>query len=484
MTKDSQQRISQFREEVINKSLVVSCILAIVTYFLSLLQFFNSGFEVSFVTDFIVVLVISLVTVYRKKLDIKLKSTIILIGIFAVVMVDIYEIGILSANKVLLILIPFFAFISLSAKRTFLYLIITFLGFTILAILHITGILKPIPYKELGFVAWGINLLLILLVASVIVFIVSRFNNEYENLIRDLKNQNDALQEKERILAKYRDELEEKVKTRTRELNQSNEVLKKQKKELSETIQNLHKTKEELVQTEKNAALSSLSSGLAHELNNPLNFIRGGVEVLDIFVKNNLTEPQIKDFEKLVNGIKEGVSRSAKIVEGLNQYNSVVEKNENCNINSILNNSIAMLQKQMAGRIDVVKNLDVGLPELWGDKYQFYQLFLNLIQNSIDAIEDTGTIIVSTSSKNSTVYIKIEDSGAGVAKSKIKRLFDPFYTTKEIGKGTGLGLFICSAIVKNHDGSLEFESEVHNGSTVSITFPVISQPHVPTLKVS
>ncbi|WP_420319064.1 sensor histidine kinase [Ekhidna sp.] len=467
----SKERIKAFRDEIINRTLLVGCIIAVFTYLISLIQFTANGFELSFVTDLLVVITICIVTYYRKSLDIKLKSTIILIGIYAVVMVDMFEIGVLSANKVLLILIPFFAFISLSTTRSFVYVFITSASVLVLAFLHIDGILEPIPYEELGLIAWSIHLLLILLVAYFIVYIVIKFNKEYEALISDLSMRNNILKENEIELAQYRDELEDIVKQRTEELNKSNKKLRKQKERLAETVQNLEEAKEELVQTEKNAALSSLSSGLAHELNNPLNFIKGGVDVLEIFLNKNLDENQKEDVERLVESIKEGVDRSTKIVEGLNQYSTVLDNVQDCDINEIISNSVEMLHNQLDGKINIFQELDDAAPKIKGDKYQFYQLFLNLIQNAIDAIDKTGSIYISSKINTNTIDLRIHDTGAGVSKKKLKRLFDPFYTTKEIGKGTGLGLFICSSIVKNHNGKLEFESELNKGTSVNIILP-------------
>lgn len=265
-------------------------------------------------------------------------------------------------------------------------------------------------------------------------------------------------------LEKYRHNLERLVQERTVELQKSNQDLKA-------TMDNLRSAQIKLVQSEKMASLGILTAGIAHEINNPLNFIMGGYRGLEIFLKEQLNEdPQLV---KLLNSIKIGADRAIDIVKGLNQFSRTKETfDEDCNINEILDNCLLLLNNRIKGRIEVVKNYQEGNHILKGNVGKLHQIFTNIIHNASDAIKDTGKIEITTGVLQDKFSIEILDNGEGISSKDMKKLVDPFFTTKEPGKGTGLGLSLTYSFVKEHKGDLLFESELGKGTYVSILLPL------------
>ncbi len=278
-----------------------------------------------------------------------------------------------------------------------------------------------------------------------------------------------------------------------------------QKKVIQTTLTDLKQTQNQLVQSEKMAALGVLTAGVAHEINNPINFIRGSndglktltqeiSEVLEKLkllsidddktlnnqkiiaeIKNTtLVEEHLSMLPEFIEGIDIGVDRTAKIVSGLLLYSRNDHTiSQNANINEIIDAALLILKNKYKHNIEVVTTLDANLPEINCYPSQLNQVFVNLIDNAIDAIGDKkGLITISTSQKNNQVSISIKDDGKGIPKDIKDKIFDPFYTTKEVGKGTGLGLSICQGIISNHNGTIEVKSEVEIGTEFIITLPI------------
>ena len=270
-------RLAQVRDTILNRGLVFASVAGVMTYIASLTQYFIAGFRLSFVTDFISLGIIIVLTWRRHFLSARFKTYIVILAIFVVVGVDIYQIGVLSANKVLLVLVPFFGLIALSKKETIFFGIAVGVLIAILSTLHFTGYLTVSLEQNLGPIAWLINFAIISIVAFLMVIIVTQFNRTYESMIADLRERNSTLRESEQRLEAYKDQLEETVERRTIKLKKTNEDLRKKKAETEEALNKLQRAQDELVKSEKLASIGMLSSGIAHEINNPLNFIRGGV---------------------------------------------------------------------------------------------------------------------------------------------------------------------------------------------------------------
>lgn len=303
-------------------------------------------------------------------------------------------------------------------------------------------------------------------------------------------------------LEEYNRILEEKVERRTAEISQQNEQLSQQKEELGAALENLRRSQYHLIQSEKMASLGQLVAGIAHEINNPVNFISAGVEslntnieeivqVLDIYhkitplnVETKLKEIEelkekieykeaIKEIEKLISSIKNGTKRTTEIVKGLRTFSRLDEDTlKMANIHEGLDSTLVLLHNKYKNRIQIVKNYgDIPLIECYPG--QLNQVFMNILSNAVDAIDDKGTITISTSITNELIQISIKDTGRGIPENLKEKIFEPFYTTKEVGMGTGLGLSISHGIIEKHLGSINFRSEVDKGSEFIISLPMM-----------
>ncbi|HBI80530.1 MAG TPA: hypothetical protein DDY04_00915 [Bacteroidales bacterium] len=289
-----------------------------------------------------------------------------------------------------------------------------------------------------------------------------------------------------RDLISYKENLEQLVLERTYELEAANEELKsmneelslknslilKQKEELETTLQNLKTMQLKLIETEKMASLGVLTAGVAHEINNPLNFIMGAYIGLKNLILHEGNE-HFKEASLLLTSMKQGIDRVVSIVRGLNQFSKDSRtNNEDCDVHAIIDNCLLMLQNQCRDSISVVKKYAEGNMVVKGNTGKLHQVFTNIILNSIQAIENQGEIIIKTEFDGKNVIVSVQDNGCGIESSILPRITEPFFTTKEVHKGTGLGLSIAYKIVQEHNGSLAFESEVNVGTKVTVSLPI------------
>lgn len=285
------------------------------------------------------------------------------------------------------------------------------------------------------------------------------------------------------VLTAQTRKLEEQVVLRTqeienqkRELQATNNILYQQKEELSETVHQLKETQRQLVESEKMASLGILTAGVAHEINNPLNFIQAGIYGLENYFEDN---PDCSkncnsqdEVSTILDRMKIGVSRVSGIVTSLNHFSRQTESiDQDCDIQTIIDNCLLILNNQIKYKAEIKKNYNADNSIIVGNEGKLHQLFLNIIGNSIHAINDKGTIEITTDYSNNILKVSIKDNGCGISKENLEKIFDPFFTTKEVGVGTGLGLSIAYGIVKDHNGSIEFKSEVGFGTEAIIKLP-------------
>lgn len=260
--------------------------------------------------------------------------------------------------------------------------------------------------------------------------------------------------------------------TLNEELKSTNEELNSQRDSLEEALVNLQSTQKQLIHSEKMASLGLLASGIAHEINNPLNFIKGGVFGLEVYFSENLEE-HIPEVSPLLDGINEGIHRAADIVSSLNHYSRRDDlKMIECDIHAIIDNCLTIVQNQTKNRIEVEKRYTDKEHTIIGNEGKLHQAILNVLINAIQAIEGKGTIAVKTFITNKKFELIISDSGCGISPENLKKIHDPFYTTKDPGKGTGLGLSITYNLLQEHKGNIEVESELKKGTDVIITLPL------------
>jgi signal transduction histidine kinase len=249
------------------------------------------------------------------------------------------------------------------------------------------------------------------------------------------------------------------------------------------------------------ASLGQLTAGVAHELNNPINFISASIKPLQrnvedllgllekydaVIKKSNLSgefgeveelkdsldlEYTVKETQNLFKGIVEGSSRSMQIVKDLRTF-SRMDENEfkQVDIHDGIDSTLLLLHHKMQNRIRVDKKYG-KIPHVECLPGKLNQVFMNILTNSILAIEDRGEIIIETSSFKAGVKISIKDSGKGMPPEVRDHIFEPFFTTRTVGEGTGLGLSISYSIIEEHSGTIEVASEPGEGTEFIITLP-------------
>jgi signal transduction histidine kinase len=240
-------------------------------------------------------------------------------------------------------------------------------------------------------------------------------------------------------------------------------------KELALSIHQLKVTSQKLVHSEKMATLGLLSAGVAHEINNPLNFIQGGAELLRLEEKPALQAEREKPHFDLIN---EGIKRISVIVNSLEQFSRDSNNmTELCDVHAILGNVIILLQPKLKHKGTLSTTFENNTATVLGNSGKLHQVFLNILTNAQEAIDEDGHIEIETETNVKEVTIKINDDGEGISKEDLKRVNEPFFTTKETGNGLGLGLTISSDIILEHKGSLSISSTPGTGTEFIITFP-------------
>ncbi|BAY86191.1 GAF sensor signal transduction histidine kinase [Calothrix parasitica NIES-267] len=281
----------------------------------------------------------------------------------------------------------------------------------------------------------------------------------------------------------------------------------KQAKQLQKTLDKLQQTQAHLIHSEKMSSLGQMVAGIAHEINNPVNFIKGNigygfnyaqdlVELIELYQKNypqpvSEIEERIEDinfdflkedFLNLLNSMKVGVNRIKDIVRSLGIF-SHLDKAEikAVNIHEGIDGTLMILNHRLSGNkkckdIEIVKEYgDIPLVNCYAG--QLNQVFMNILSNAIDALQDKGDLIIIRTQMegNNWVKISIIDNGPGIEEDIQKKLYDPFFTTKEVGKGTGLGMAISyQIVVEKHRGCLNCVSELDRGTEFEIKIPIES----------
>jgi two-component system NtrC family sensor kinase len=275
--------------------------------------------------------------------------------------------------------------------------------------------------------------------------------------------------------------------------------------ELLEALNSLKRSQEQLLHSEKMSSLGQITAGIAHEINNPLNFIHAGADSLmqnlvhlrtihDQYrsIKNvdqDLTkidelkrklyyDDLFSEINTLIKTIEIGSNRASVILRGLERFTSKGEEVYTLkNIQELVEDTVMLVQGETKGRIKFVTSFE-GMCIVHCRAVEISQVLTNIILNATHAVKDEGVIQIRCKPVEKMVQIEIEDNGSGIPPDVLDKIFDPFFTTKEIGKGTGLGLSISHGIISSHHGKINVRSEVGVGTTFTIHLPLYTQDHL------
>jgi two-component system NtrC family sensor kinase len=236
-------------------------------------------------------------------------------------------------------------------------------------------------------------------------------------------------------------------------------------------IRELEEHQEEILQSRKIAAIGTLTAGIAHELNNPINNIALTAEAL----KEDFGQMDEGEAQGLMQDILVQAERASEIVKGLLDFSrSERPELEPVSIVMVIDDTLKLVRNQlMLSGIQVDKEISPEVPPISGDRKSLQQVFLNLFINAIQAMSDGGQLIIRVwSDRDQWLHVDVKDTGQGIDPEHLPHIFDPFFTTKEVGRGTGLGLSVTYGIIEKHGGHIEVHSKKGEGALFSIVLPV------------
>lgn len=325
----------------------------------------------------------------------------------------------------------------------------------------------------------------------------------------------EVLQMANALVYKWNSDMQARMKLADMELRVLSRTQKiaEQNRQLENHITELTQTRAQLIQSEKLASIGQLAAGIAHEINNPLGFIHSNLDVLSGYIEgigqimdanqaliagieqNNQSskvkqeiaalqvlhqqldmEYILNDMPDLISEALNGTARVKEIVADLKDYSHMRQQAmEFEDINHLIEQAINISNNETKYRVSIIKNFQqIPKVECWRGKLT--QVILNLLLNASQAVGKNGQVIISTDVDQQQVCISMEDNGCGISEEHLSKIFDPFYTTKEIGKGTGLGLHICHSIISSHGGTISVDSQVDKGTRFDIRLPIENKP--------
>lgn len=312
-----------------------------------------------------------------------------------------------------------------------------------------------------------------------------------------------ALRENERIVREQNVLLEQKVQERTEALEETN-------LNLNEVLNNLKETQSQLVDAEKMAGLGQLTAGIAHEINNPINFVTSNIKPLELDIKElnevitmyekidiygdlaqqlgaiesfkrridiNFVRDEIKS---LLAGIGEGATRTAEIIRSLKNFSRLDESDTKpVDLNEGLDSTLVLIRSTFPGNLKIIKDYGI-IPQVECLPGKINQVFMNLVTNAVQAVKSKASkeeefITVKTWQEDNQVKVSIKDTGSGMTDEVKQKIFEPFFTTKDVGEGTGLGLSIVFRIIESHKGNIDVITNINQGTEFIITLPLNSK---------
>jgi two-component system, NtrC family, sensor kinase len=239
---------------------------------------------------------------------------------------------------------------------------------------------------------------------------------------------------------------------------------------------------EQFIEAGKMASIGELAAGIAHEINNPIATMVEEAGWMEDLLQEDEELATTKNYQELRRALQQIKTQGARCKDITHKMLSFARKSDlrvqDIHLNNLIREVAALSEKRAKyASSHIVLNLDPEVPSVAASATEMQQVFLNLVNNALDAMEKTGgTITITTRRIHEMVEIHVEDTGEGIPKANLSRIFDPFYTTKPVGKGTGLGLSICYTIIKNMGGEISVTSQVGVGTTFTIRLPIGSVP--------
>ena len=260
------------------------------------------------------------------------------------------------------------------------------------------------------------------------------------------------------------------------ESHQYQRKVSKQNQALESTIEQLKETETQLVQTEKLASLGRMSAGIIHEINNPLNFATTGLFTLRN--KGKYVAPdQQAEYQEILKDVEDGIKRVKNIVSDLRMFTHPdTESRDQVEISEVVSASLRFLSNEWKNRIEIVQNLTEH-QSIWANKNKLIHVLTNLLQNSLDALKaksftaEKPTIWIDSRLAPGKSILVLRDNGTGISAEHLDKIFDPFYTTKDVGAGMGLGLSICYRIVQEYEGRITVRTEAGKFCEFTLEFP-------------
>ena len=407
-----------------------------------------------------------------------------------------------------LLVVPASIHVWRQGQRSALYLLIAFTFFLLTVVMfaasQFTGNPLPLVPQSVNNFAMPVGSIVEVVLLSLA--LADRINQFKRESAKAREEQLRVSQLNEKITREQNEVLERNVRERTEELEERNDRLRA-------ALEELKLAQDQLVQSEKLASIGQLTAGIAHELNNPINFVSSSAQSLrrdfdDVTeILRMLTEMgtdddalqekmqalqdrmtqldmafTMKEIDELLTGIDDGTTRTSEIVKGLRIFSRMDgDAATEANLNDLLESTLVILRSSLQDEVELTVDLAPNVPAVPCQPGKLNQVFMNLITNAAQATSKTDvapadryvrirTRVLQQEGPNA-VQVSIEDNGIGMSEAVQSQIFDPFFTTKDVGEGTGLGLSIVKGILDDHHATLDIQSAPGEGSTFLITFP-------------
>ena len=312
----------------------------------------------------------------------------------------------------------------------------------------------PVYKKNFDFKDWKSTLILI--------------SEQFNSYKKRTDENNKILKESEKKLQEFKTTssyLLKELDKRSLEVKAERNNLEVKVAERTKELEQLHF---KMIRTSKMATVGRFSAGIAHEINNPLGAV---LYYTRRILKDNELKQQNKEDLKL---ILEGLARIEKIVKQILSYTSYHKTDiRPVNIHKVLNGALSFISyKECDNKKNIVFKSKKMLPKVLVNPMQIQQVFINIINNAVDAMDCNGKLEIETFSKSGMICVRFKDNGNGIQEEVLGKVFDPFFTTKDVGEGSGLGLFICYNILQLYDGKIDIFSNEEEGTEVTVSLPM------------